>query len=215
MVPRPYHVVRGRGTANPAIQLGPVAAGFRALVERIRASRRRPSGRARIEALPLWHAEPDVRPLPISMDAPRALALRRIHIVNRGTGTVLGDWEVWISLPDQRRPRRARVVSPSEWASMDKGARHDRVPVLCSGDVLHAPKGRRIRGDIPFLVEGMLPDEILAGDIEVRVVFRDRANRSWTYDRGAAMAITGDRSVRSVGASPIVAWRAGSSRAAL
>jgi hypothetical protein len=134
--------------------------------------------------------------------------------VNRGTGTVLGDWEVWISLPDQRRPRRARVVSPSEWASMDKGAGHDRVPVLCSGDVLHAPKGRRIRGDIPFLVEGMLPDEILTGDIDVRVLFKDRANRSWTYDRRTVASIAGDRSVPSVGAWPPVVQRAGSSRAA-
>jgi len=174
-------------------------------VRRDRAGTTDSSGRAAIEALPLWHAEPEVRPLPISMDAPRVLALRRIHLVNRGTGTVLGDWEVWISRPDQRHPCRARVVSPSEWASMDKGAGHDRVPVLCSGNVLHAPKGRRIRGDVPFLVEGMLPDEILTGDIDVRVLFKDRANRSWTYDRRAAAAITDDRSARSVSASPSVA----------
>jgi len=187
------------------MRLGTVLASVQDLVGRLRRERAGrtvgASGRAAIEALPLWNAEPDVRPLPISMDAPRTLALRRIHIVNRGTGTVLGDWEVWICAPDQQSSGRARVVSPSEWASMDTGAGHDRVPVLCSGDVLHAPKGRRIRRDIPFIVEGMLPDEILAGGIDVRVLFKDRSDRTWAYERGAFESITGDRSGRSVVAS--------------
>ena len=165
----------------------------------------RAANRAAIEALPLSHSEPEVRPLPICMDAPRALALRRIHIVNRGTGTVLRDWEVWISTPEQRRPSRARVVSPSEWASMGIELGHDGVRVLCSGDVLRAPKGMRIRRDVPFLVEGMLPDEVASTGIDVRVLFKDRANRSWAYDRGAAQSATGDRSGRSVAMSLDVA----------
>lgn len=139
------------------------------------------------------------------MDAPRTLALRRIHIVNHGAGTVLRDWEVWVSAPDLADPTAVRVLSSSEWASIGTGVGHGDVPILCRGDVLYAAKDRRIRRDIPFVVEGMLPDEVTAGNVSVRVLFRDRANRHWLYGQETAAAITGDRFGRSVAASSAVA----------
>lgn len=137
---------------------------------------------ALIDVLPLGHAEPSVRALPLSTDALRTLALRRIHIVNHGAGTLLRDWEVWTAAPDQVCMVPARVVSPEEWALMSRGlVLEDDVPVLCCGDVLPAPTNRRLRRDIPFIVEGMLPDEVRPGCIIVDVLFRDRTNRPWQY----------------------------------
>jgi len=142
-------------------------------------------GRPVIEALALGRSEPSVQALPLSTDAPRTLALRRIHIVNHGGGTVLRDWEVWTAAPSTAGMTRARVVSPEEWALMSRGLvlRSD-VPVVCRGDVLYASTSRRLKRDIPFIVEGLLPDEIRPGRINVCVLFRDRFSRTWHCGEG-------------------------------
>ena len=168
--------------------------------------------KAIIEALPLRRSEAAVRPLPMSMDAPRTLALRRIHIVNRGPGTVLRDWEVWITTQDRRRPDRARVMTHAEWVAMGTVVADLDVPILCQGDVLSAPKGMRMRRDVPFLVEGMLPDEVVACGNDVRVQFKDRANRKWAYDSGSTQSVRDDRSARSGAGSFGAAWRGAGSR---
>lgn len=138
-------------------------------------------GRPIIQALPLGPSEPGVRPLPISTDAPRTLGLRRIHIVNRGAATFLWHWEVWTAVPGRDTLARARVIARREWADMCRGlARGAGAPVLCEGDVVQAPRNTRILRDIPFLVEGLLPDDVSLG-IVVQVRFVDRANRRWIY----------------------------------
>jgi len=142
-----------------------------------RAKRERPI----IEPLPLDGHEPSVRALPISTDAPRILGLRRIHIVNRGHGTMLSNWEVWTSVPGREGLTQARVVCADEWDPMrDAFTRKGDVPVLCSEDVLSAPRHRRIKRDIVFVAEGLMPDAFSAHEIDVEVRFRDRGRRSWT-----------------------------------
>lgn len=134
-----------------------------------------------IEPLPLPACEPAVRPLPISTDAPRTLALRRIHILNHGLSTFLRDWEVWIRVPWREELTRGRLVSRLEWASMRRVLGCEEIPVLCEGDSLRAPTHRPVKRDIPFVVEGLLPDDISAEGIAVYVLFTDRTHRVWHY----------------------------------
>jgi len=143
--------------------------------------RRGKQKRTAIEPLPLDRYEPSVRPLPISTDAPRILGLRRIHIVNRGTGTTLSNWEVWTSVPGRKGLTKARVISEEEWDPLREVFTHDDgVPVLCREDVLKAPQHRRIKRDVLFVAEGLMPDAFSTHDIDVQVRFMDRANKVWT-----------------------------------
>lgn len=165
--------------------LGNVQELFRGFAEAWSARRLVGRNRPSIEALPLCRSEPSVRSLPLTMDAPRTLALRRIHLVNHGVGTSLRDWEVWTAAPGQVGMSRARLMSQEEWALISRNlVCEDDVPVLCRGDVLNAPTNRRIKRDLPFLVEGLLPDEVRPGRVVVYVLFRDRTNKAWHYGDG-------------------------------
>lgn len=134
-----------------------------------------------IESLPLPVCEPGVRPLPVTTDRPRTLGLRRIHILNHGLSTYLKDWEVWVRVPWQDELTQGRLISRLEWASMRLLAARDGVPVLCAGDSLRAPAHRPVKRDIPFVLDGLLPDDISAEGISVYVLFTDRTQRVWHY----------------------------------
>jgi len=134
-----------------------------------------------IEPLPLALGEPGVRPLPISTDAPRTLGLRRIHLLNHGLSTFLKEWELWVRVPWSEQLTRGRLISRLEWASMRCALRDDRVPVLCQGDSLRAPTHRPVKRDIPFVVEGLFPDDVSVEGLTVYVLFTDRTQRVWHY----------------------------------
>jgi len=136
-----------------------------------------------IEALPLARGEPGVRPLPMSTDAPRTLALRRIHLLNHGLSTFLKDWEVWVKVPWTDTLTEGRVLSRGEWRGLtvDAMAGAQGVRVLCRGDSVRAPQHRAIRRDIPFVIEGLLPDDVSVEGLTVYVLFADRTQRVWHY----------------------------------
>jgi hypothetical protein len=138
--------------------------------------------RPAIQALPLDESDAGLRPLPISTDAPRTLALRRIHLMNHGESTLLRDWEVWTTLQGQSGPSGARVISRQEWEPMSRVlGRESDVPVACKGDVVRAMRHSAIKRDIPFVVEGLLPDDLSAPGNIVQVTFVDGTNRPWRY----------------------------------
>jgi hypothetical protein len=124
-----------------------------------------------------------VRPLPISTDAPRTLGLRRIHLLNHGVSTFLRDWEVWVKVPWTETLTEGRVLSRHEWRSLTAGmiAGTARVPLVCREDSVRAPQHRPVKRDIPFVVEGLLPDDVSVEGLTVYVLFTDRTQRVWHY----------------------------------
>jgi len=134
-----------------------------------------------IQALPLDPCEQGIRPLPISTDAPRTLALRRIHILNHGQSTFLKNWEVWVRVPWREELNRGRLISRLEWASMRLRLGPEDIPVLCAGDALRAATHRPVKRDVPFIAENLLPEELSSESISVYVLFTDRTRRVWHY----------------------------------
>ncbi|MGD2046193.1 MAG: hypothetical protein PVJ80_11155 [Gemmatimonadota bacterium] len=135
-----------------------------------------------IEALPLAPREPGLKPLPISTDAPRTLGLRRIHVLNHGVSTFLRDWEIWVKVPWSDALTEGRVLSRTEWRTLTDGvAAKGQIPVLCREDSLRAPRHRPVKRDLPFLIEGLLPDDVSVEGLTVYVLFADRTHRVWHY----------------------------------
>lgn len=121
----------------------------------------------------------------MSGQPPQTYAIRRINLVNSGRDTNLRKWRVRLVLPGGGVVQSVTVLPSGSWEVMREAAVDYRaVQTACSDSAIKAVRNEEMKLDVPFVVDGLNPDDIPVFGTIAEVFFTDDTGREWSYGPG-------------------------------